>query len=126
MVAPLIIAFKNTLEDLFEFIKKECPEETQTINTLQMYTRALEQTGLMIFFTWSYGLIEKFGDDIMNCNEHFFLNELYDTNWTVKDKEYFEKFTHVFKCDLSDEKRVKTWWHFQQLVKIGRKVKSKL
>lgn len=123
LMGALIIAYINTLNNLYAFVKEICPEESSTIDNLSMYTQALVNSGYGIFFDWCHSIIEPYKEYIMDCNEEFFLGMCDDT-WDSIKKDYFSKFSGVWKRELSEESRVKLWWYFQQLIKIGDRVKN--
>ena len=118
VMAALIIAFSNTLKDLYAFVQEVSPENASTIEQLKMYTKALEGTGYQIFFDWIWDILGKYQVEILQCNESFFLSMEFEE---AQDKQYFTQFASVYK-ELSEDNRVKLWWYFQQLIKIGQRI----
>lgn len=120
MAAPLIIAFSNTLQELYDYVKEVSPHETNSINTLQTFTKALENTGYQIFFEWTWAILGDYQVEILECNESFFLGMEFDND---RDKNYFSRFSSVYK-GLPETPRVKLWWYFQQLIKLGQRIEK--
>jgi hypothetical protein len=121
-MAALIISFSNTLKDLYTFVQDVSPDDKASIETLRNYTKALENTGYQIFFDWTWSVLKEYQVEILECNQSFFLSMEFDSD---QDKNYFSRFSSVYK-GLSEDNRVKLWWYFQQLIKIGQRVERVL
>jgi hypothetical protein len=124
-MSPLHQAFIVTLDDIYEFIETKCPQFQNHVEMSRMYTNSLATISSSLFVNEIYKVIQPFKQEIMDCNQTFFLNfDTYTTGIdTSQSQSHFLSLKDIWLSDtLTILDKAHTWHLFQQLVKIGDKL----
>lgn len=113
-------AFVTTIEDLQQFLLTKCPQFSEEIKLSQLYVITLKKISISHLISQLFVNLKPYKQQIMNCDEHFFLDHHNLPELTDPDRELWNTLADCWKSDNVTEKdQAKIWYYVQRMVKLA-------
>lgn len=119
-----IKAFNDLLDQFYEFLSSKFPQISPDILIAKTFTEFVRKGNPREVIRQFIEHITPYTDQIMDCNESFFLDYKNNLKGTNEILMYAPRLKQVWESDkTTDLDKAQIWLYFHKLIKLGNKVK---
>lgn len=119
-VAVYSKAFLSIIQDFQAFLLSKCPELENEIKMSQMYVEMLQKVSLKNLIDNLYGVLKPYREEILNCNEAFFIDPSNIDSDIDVDKDLWHMLANCWRSEkITEMDQAQIWHYIHKMLKIG-------